>query len=273
MAVSENRKVFFLHPQAVIQDDLVRALLEDNFEAYLVRNPVSAKVVIREFPDSIFLVQVDSGLEEDEWSSFAAELKAIPSLGELTLCVLSVRDIESLKKSFLGADSPFSHGISYGAFNFSKTLEELKEFLTSIKARLPRNQVHGVSPETHGVSVVFAMDDARYEGILKDITISGLTCRIGQEELLPSEMSIPAIIITYGKTQFSVAGRIAGKHGKDGALHLILFDESSKTQRRKEIYDLIQACFQAEIDDIIDTKGHKRQVITKVPRSDLYKRR
>lgn len=273
MAVGENRKVFFLHPQAVIQDDLVRALLEDNFEACLVRNPVSAKTLIREFPDAVLLIQIDSGLSRDAWMSYATEIKANPVFAALTLCVLSVSDASSLRDPFRGPESPFSHIISYARFDFGKTLQELREYLTDEKTRLPGNQIRGTSPESHEVSVVFVRDDMRYTGTLKDITIAGLTCRLAQEELLPSEVPVPAIIVTYGKTQFSVVGRIAGKHGTDASIHLILFDEGTKIERRKEIYDLIQACFQAEIDALIDAKSHKRQVMTKVPRSHLYKRR
>jgi hypothetical protein len=273
MAVGENRKIFFLHPQAVIQDDLVRSLVEDNFEAYLVRNPVSAKTLIREFPDSVLLIQIDSGLSRDDWMSYATEVKSNPVFAALTLCVLSVSDAESLREPFLGDESPFSHAISYAKFDFGKTMRELQEYLTNEKTRLPRNQVRGTSPESLEVSVVFVRDEVRYVGSLKDITIAGLTCRLTQEELLPSEVPIPAIIVTYGKTQFSVVGRIAGKHGKDGLLHLILFDEGTKSERRKDIFDLIQACFQAETNAIIDAKSHKRQVMTKVPRANLYKRR
>ena len=75
--IEGNRKIFFIHPQAVIQDELVRALIADNFEAYLLRNSVSAKMVLRDFPDSIVLVQVDSGLSEQQWLDFAGDLRQI----------------------------------------------------------------------------------------------------------------------------------------------------------------------------------------------------
>ena len=86
----ENRKVFFLHPQAVVQDELVRALIAHNFEAYLLRNQVSAKMVVRDFPDSILLIQVDSGLDEEKWIEYADSLKSNPVFSGLTICVLSV---------------------------------------------------------------------------------------------------------------------------------------------------------------------------------------
>ena len=46
--VMENEKgprIYFLHPQPVIQDDIVRVLVGKDYEAYWVRNPTCAKLL------------------------------------------------------------------------------------------------------------------------------------------------------------------------------------------------------------------------------------
>jgi len=273
MAELTNRKVFFLHPQAVVQDDLARGLIEDNYECYLVRNAASAKTALREYPNGILMIQVDSGLEESQWFTYADEIKTNPVFMDATLCVLSVKAEESIRKTFFPEGSPFDGCFSYGNFNYEATLTRIKEFLENQKARPPRYLIRGVSPEGHEVSLIFVRDSNRYEGQLRDITLAGLTCRIGQETLLPSEVPIQNIIITYGSTQFSVSGKIAGKHGSEDSLHLILMDEWTKEEKRAEIYDLVQACLQAEIKTVIDAKSHKRQIVTKTPRSALYRKK
>ena len=269
----ENRKVFFLHPQAVVQDELVRALITDNYETYLIRNHVSAKAILRRYPDSVLLAQVDSGLDEQKWKDFAGDLKANPLFSELTLCVLSVSSIDRIRSSFLGQSSAFSCGFSYGKYDFAATYLSIKEMLEQEKVN-PRNfTVKATCPAELKASVVFTKDQIRFEGSLGDISISGLTCRIdGPEPLYPSEFPIPRIIISYKKSQLTVSGRIVGSHGKDNDVYLILFDNAAEPDKKEAIYDLVHACLQAHIDAIASGPPVKSRYITKIPRTKLYRK-
>lgn len=273
MPEHKNRKVFFLHPQAVIQDDLVNGLIEENYECYLIRNASSAKTALRAHPDGVLLIQVDSGLTEEQWFTFAGEIKDSPTMNGATLAVLSIKAEDSIRERFMVAGSPFEECFTYSGFNYDKSLDSIRSFLDANKARLPGNQIRGVAPEDFGASIVFVRDSERYEGSLRDITIVGMTCRLGQESLLPSEVPVQNIVISYGSKQFSVSGKIAGKHGKEEALHLILFEEWCKEEKRAEIYELIHDCLQAEMKGVINAKGHKRQLVTKTPRSALYRKK
>jgi hypothetical protein len=141
------------------------------------------------------------------------------------------------------------------------------------KANPPGISIKGTSTDRQKISVVFTRDKIRYEGRLKDISITGLTCRIaGPDPLYPSEIPIRAIVITYDSIQFTVSGRVAGNHGEDDSVHLILFDETTVTTKRNEIFDLIHTCLQAQIDHKIKEQSQKKQMITKMPRSRLYRK-
>lgn len=268
-----NRKVFFLHPQAVVQDELVRALVAENFEAYLLRNHVSARMILRDFPDSILLVQTDSGLEEQKWIEYADGLKANPFFSGLTICVLSVSGDDEIRKFYLERSASFSCGFSYGGYNFAVTYPRIKEMLERERANPPGISIKGTVPESLNASVVFTRDHNRYEGRLREISISGLTCKIdGKEPLYPGEVPIPAIIVTYARTQFTVSGRIAGNHGNDDSIHLILFDTTALVDKRDDIFDLIHTCLQAQIEALIKEKNKKDRLVTRVPRSHLYRK-
>ncbi|MBT3272632.1 MAG: hypothetical protein HN368_05725 [Spirochaetales bacterium] len=273
MAISENRKVFFLHPQAVIQDELVRALIEANYEAYLLRNAADAKTVLKEYPNALLFLQIDSGMEEEAWLAYIDDLKSTPSTQDLTIAIVSVQPDETIQSTFLENSDNISHGISYGSYNYERTYKQIDNILSDEKTRVPKNIARGTFSETPRVSLHFARNDNRYEGVLRDITISGVTCRLIQDETFPSNLPIPAIIISYGKKQLTVSGTIAGSHGESEKIHLILFNDDCKKTQASEIYDLIQVGMQREIEDLIAAKGHKRQVVTKIPRSQLYGRK
>ncbi len=251
-----NRKIFFLHPQSVLQDELARALIEENFEAYLLRNHVSAKLILRDFPTAILLVQVDSGLEEDRWIEFANDLKSSPVFTDLTICVLSVSNIDEINKTFRTNSNAFSYAFSYGKYDFASTYASIKTMLETEKAKPPGFIVRATAPDRLKVSIVFARDGNRYEGLLRDISSTGMTCKIANgETLLPSEIPVQSIIITYRDTQFAVGGRIAGSSDSDNTIHLILFDEMATVNKKGDIYKLIHTCLQAQIEERIAEKS------------------
>ena len=273
MIFSGNKKVFFLHPQAVVQDDLVRGLVEVNYEAYLLRNAANTKLVLKEYPDSILFIQTDTVMDSGDWLNYIEDLKSIPALNNLPVYVVSMHSLEEIKSNFLDESDLISRGISYANFDFETVFKEIDEILADEKARIPRNQVQGTFPDSARATIVFARNDIRYEGRLRDITISGLTCRLNQDALLPSDIPVPAIIISHGNLQFTVSGRVAGSHGDSDRIHLILFDEHCLEQTKGNIYELIHQCMQEEIKALIASKEQKRNVVTKIPRSKLYGRK
>jgi hypothetical protein len=269
-----NRKILFLHPQAVVQDELVRASIAENFEAYLLRNHVSAKMALRDFPDAILLIQVDSGLDEQKWIEYAEELKLSPVFSELTICVVSVCSMDEIRKTFLEQSNAFAYGFTYSRYDFGTTYANIKEMYKKEKVNPPGFVIRGTSPDTFRASVVFTRDKNRYEGRLKDISLSGLTCTIeGNEPLYPSEIPIQSIIITYGRTQFMVSGRIVGNSGDDDTLHVILFDEMTIVDKRDDIYDTIQTCLQSNLEYHISEKSKKQRLVAKPSRSELYRKK
>jgi hypothetical protein len=269
----DNRKIFFLHPQAVVQDELARAFIEEHFETYLLRNHVSAKLILRDFPDSILLMQVDSGQEKQKWIEYANDLKANPVFSGLTLCVLSVSSMEEIRKTFLDRSEALSYGFSYGQYDYEKTYMALREMFEREKASPPRFAVKGTAQEKTKISVVFTRDNNRYEGLLREISITGLTFKFeGIEPLYPSEVPIPSIVISHRTSQFVVSGRIVGNSDDDSNIHLILFDEITVSARRNDIYDLIQTCLQSQIEAQIAEKSKKNRLATKPTRAQLYRK-
>jgi len=269
----DNRKVFFLHPHAVVQDELAYALITENIEAYLLRNHVSAKIVLREYPDAVFLMQVDSGLDEDKWIEYAEDLKSFSVFSDLTICVLSVSGMEEIKKTYLQKSRAFSYGVTYGRYEFAKTYKIIRDILEREKVNPPGFAVKGTSPERLTVTVDFTRDHKRYEGVLKTVSLSGLTCKIeSTEPLYASEIPVSPISISYGNTQFLVSGRIVGNSDDDESIYLILFDDTVGVEKRDEIYVLIQTCLQSQIEAKIAEKSRKNRLSATATRSQLYRK-
>ena len=76
----EGRKIFFLYPHSVIQDDLVDELIMQGFEIYILRDHKRARKLIERFPGSIMFINIDEKLEEPEWETYIREIQENPSV-------------------------------------------------------------------------------------------------------------------------------------------------------------------------------------------------
>ncbi|MEA1911787.1 MAG: PilZ domain-containing protein, partial [Spirochaetota bacterium] len=64
MSESDNgKKIFFLYPQSVIQDELISFLLRNEYEVYFLNDHVKATKLFKRFSNSICFINIDDGLK------------------------------------------------------------------------------------------------------------------------------------------------------------------------------------------------------------------
>ena len=127
----EKAGIYFLHPQPVIQDDIIRALVGRDYEALCVRNPTSAKLLIKKSPRSFLFAHIDSGLRKEEWIEYLRDLKSDQKLSELSVCVLSNRTADTIESEILCKHEFITHCISYLDFDIETVLASVEEILNN----------------------------------------------------------------------------------------------------------------------------------------------
>jgi hypothetical protein len=96
----EGRKIFFLYPHSVIQDELIDALVMYGFEIYILRDHKRAHSLIERFPGSIMFVNIDERLEEKDWEVYIREIQDNPNIN-VRLGILSYNNDRVLMEKYL----------------------------------------------------------------------------------------------------------------------------------------------------------------------------
>ncbi len=83
-----GRKVFFLYPHSVIQNDMFRILIKNEYEVYSIDDHIKMKELSIRFPESILFINIDDKLNENEWESYIKDIlsdtQKISRIGILT---------------------------------------------------------------------------------------------------------------------------------------------------------------------------------------------
>lgn len=213
-------------------------------------------------------------MSKKAWMEYAQELKSGLQINELTICVVSNNDIETLGTEILSRYDFISHGISYLDFDLEKVVATVDEIL-NVEQVIPSGgkSLVAVLPEESSTSVTFTIGGERQRGTLQNISAAGMTFRLQQEIFLPRHTTMENIVVRNGKLRVSLDGRVVGTHGQDEGLFLVLFSDSCKEEQTDEIHDMIHCCLQIALQAEIDDLSEKPRVSSKSDRYNLYRRR
>ena len=96
-----GRKVFILNPHTVVTDDLVGGLLAAEYEVYLLKEQHRAIQVLRQFPDSVLFINIDSGPNNEFWETYVRNMIKDPALDTIRIGILSYDPSPELAKRYL----------------------------------------------------------------------------------------------------------------------------------------------------------------------------
>ena len=89
MQESRGRRVFFLYPHPIIQEELLQTILMNEYEVYLIKDHVRLLPILRTYPDSLLFLNAD------------AEAKGFDGVD----CVRSIMTSEEMKGAKVGVIS------------------------------------------------------------------------------------------------------------------------------------------------------------------------
>ena len=98
---TDGRKVFFLYPQSVIQEELISFLLKNEYEVYFLKDHRKATRIFKRFNNSICFINIEEGLKEADWIEYIESLKSDPDINGLQLGILSYNNDPALMQKYL----------------------------------------------------------------------------------------------------------------------------------------------------------------------------
>ena len=96
-----EKKIFFLFPKMGFLDDVIKTIMEKEYEAYVISDPMICREVLKRFPHSILFINIDSGLQEREWETWIRKVMKDPEIENVQIGVFSARNSIGLRQKYL----------------------------------------------------------------------------------------------------------------------------------------------------------------------------
>jgi hypothetical protein len=244
----EGRKVFFLYPHSVMQDDLVDGLIMQGFEIYMLRDHKRARKLIERFPGSIMFINIDERLEEPEWEAYIREIQENPSINT-RLGILSYNTDQNLMRKYL-MDIMVPCGYVQLKQGVKESAVIIRNALLANEAKGRRKSFRAVCEEG-SATLNFKGEFWSINGNILDISSAGFAAKMDRSQPLEKNTLLRKVQLKLRGSLAMVDLIFLGPRYDDPNIWILLFDPASLTDNGKlTINHFIKLCLQRLIDTV-----------------------
>ena len=254
-----GRKIFFLNLSTDVKERIISVLREEEYEVYFLDNYRYAKNALREYPDSIFFLQIDdhsqNELDTIPWFNFLDSFTEDENLCTILIGIISKRMPTNVRSYFM-LKLPLAAGMLTIRNGTESVLENIKEVLKINGAKGRRQYVRAHCPRESTDCVQYELLGVKFDMKMNDLSCAGISCTISNETVsfFQPNTVLKGVNLYLGrnnpiKCNCAVFG-IKPIDEKYSLLVLLLLPttaESTKSLIRSHVYDLLQTSLETVI--------------------------
>ncbi|MDR3192840.1 MAG: PilZ domain-containing protein [Treponema sp.] len=246
-----GKKVFFLYPSAVVQNEIVQELIQQEFEVYVAKDHGALQRVLKQFPDSLVLADIDEGISEKDWELWIRGVMGNQSTKEVKIGVLSSSKDEELQKKYLN-DLKVACGYTVLKKDISIPIRQILEILKTADAKGRRKYLRATMEDGAPTVVNMPYNNSFIKGTIKDISTVGFSASFEGDPELPKNSLFQDIQIKLQSVLLKVEGIVFGSRMDEiHKTYVILFTQRIDPSVRSRIRKYIQQTFQIKMDAML----------------------
>ena len=251
-AALRGRKVFFLYPHSVLNEDLMVDILANEYEVYGIRDHEAAVKVAEANPGSIFFINIDESLRESQWEAWIRRLVSQPSTASTRVGILTYNPDPELARKYL-----IEVGIPCGYIQLKLGLAEGKDIilrtLAANEARGRRRFVRARCADPRKAAFNVTVRGSHLTGQILDLSVAGMACRFDSTAHLRPHELMEDVQLRLRGTLCRLAGSLIGSPHGDADRILLMFRAPLTDDVRSKIHRFIFLTLQEEMADFIRT--------------------
>ena len=243
-----GKKIFFLYPQTIVQNEVTTDLVMQEYEVYTVKDHLSLRRVLKRFPNSIVFVNINEALPEKEWEGWVSGVMGDPATATTRIGILTSTSNDELKQKYLSV-LQVTCGFTHVSTDLKKLLFQITEILDFQKAKGRRKFIRATTDNEKITTVNFPLDGHFISGNIRDISSTGFSCTFPGDPNLEKNAVIKDMQLKLQSTLLRAEGVVFG-HRMDEYMKVFVFTFTSKTDAnvRTKIRTYIKSNLQAKMD-------------------------
>ena len=247
-SLSFGRKIFFLYPPAIIQNQVISQLAQEEFEVYTVKDENKLKRVLAKYPDSIVFVGINEGLKENIWEEWIRGIMASPESSGVDIGIIASGADEAIRKKYV-EQIKVRCGYTVLKADINAVISQLINALNGVNAKGRRKYIRALISNEPNSNVNLPMNGTFISGVIKDVSVVGFSCSFKEDPDLTKNSLFKDIQIRLQSQILKAEGIVFGSRmeGSDKN-YVILFTNRIDADVRTKIRKYIQSNLQSKMD-------------------------
>jgi hypothetical protein len=245
-----GRKVFFLYPSAVIQNQIITELAQQEIEVYTSKDPGKLRGALRKFSGSVAFVNLNDQMSGSECEAWIRAVLADPATSKTDIGVLSNADDKALQQKYAETYKLRGGFILIKASAIVQSIKQILLALRTLDAKGRRKYVRVELDDDSSATVNLPVNNSFAQGHIKDISVVGFSCFFNQDPALQKNSRFPDIQIKLQSMILKVEGVVYGSR-MDGStrIYVVIFNpQRIAPEAHTKIRQYIQQNLQAKMD-------------------------
>lgn len=243
-----GKKVFFLHPTAVVQNKVLEELVQQEFEVYIAKDHAALGRVLKKYPDSIVFVDINEQMPEKEWEKWIQGVMSAPETKGVVIGIVTANDSEELRNKFIKSIG-ITGGYTLLKSELDASIKQIIEKLNAVDAKGRRKYLRATTENETMTTINLPHGGGFINGAIKDISVVGLSCTFDSDPELVKNTLFKGIQVKLQSMLLNVEGIIFGSRMDGNAkIYVLLFTQRIDPVIRTKIRKFIQQNLQSKMD-------------------------
>jgi hypothetical protein len=252
MAVQTDmgKKIFFLYPHSVIQDELLDTLIMNEYETYVIKDHERALRILKRFPGSIMFINIDERLKEKAWEAYVRGLQLAPGTAKSKIGILSYNTDRVLMQKYL-VELSVPCGYLQLKLGVKESTRIILEALKMNEAKGRRKYIRAPCGEDNQATLNYQTDTGILNANIIDISSAGAAVMSPDFSVFKMNTVLRRIQLKLHGALILVDAVLMGK--RDGLLDswVMLFDPQMDSDTRTQIQRFIKQSLQHYIEKLV----------------------
>jgi hypothetical protein len=243
-----GKKIFFLYPTALIQNQIAAELIQRELEVYIIKDHIKLRRLLKKHPDSIVWVNIDGGIPEKDWEAWIRGVLQDPVTATIAFGIFSSENNGTLIQKYSEVIK-VKCGYVVVRTDVNRSIAQVLQGLKAVDAWGRRKYIR-VSAENNVLTTInLPHNGAFLKGVIKDISVVGLSCFFYEDPNIEKNSLVSDIQIKLQSVLLKAEGIVFGSR-MDGLakIYVIVFTQRTDPEVRVKIRKFVQASLQAKMD-------------------------
>ena len=249
-----GKKVFFIYPHSVIQNQLIQELIDREYEVYFLNDYNKIKSICEYYNTPILFINIDEGLEEKEWEKLIRKVLGQDSTGHAMIGILTYNENAELAQKYL-MDVMVPCGFIKLKLGMNDSTDIIVKTLDANEVKGKRKYVRARC-QMDEATLNVSLNGGNHSGHIVDISSVGMAVSFDDGLTLEKNTYLRDIQLKLRGILLRVSAVMIGHRTieDDKTIYVLLFDQYVTGQIKSKLRSYINRTLQHEMERKLQIK-------------------